>query len=248
MEKTLPDIIEEAYTLFSGYEAVRPLDICTHCCMSFENEALLARLPVREIPLELLMEYNDGAATEKTPTNEMKHFLPRYMQLISTFDFPSHSAEIALKRLSPFDKTEWSDEELALLHTFSLAFFEKCLSTYPLPIRDEMDSILILFWRGSIPIAPLLSAWEQNDSPSSILHLKDFCWDGFMSSKSGKLTNGFADAELSAILRNWLDQEDVRKRFMKKIETMYMLSHHGLEEIELIELDVLYGMFERGII
>lgn len=215
--------------------------------MSLENEALLARLPVREIPHELLMEYNDGAATEKTPDDEIKHFLPRYFELISNFDFPSHSVEIALKRLSPFDREAWSDEELELLNAFSLAFFEKCLSTYPLPTRDELDSIFILFWRGSLPIDPLLTLWEQHDSPSGILHLKDFYWDGFLQSKSGKMSNAFADLELSMHLRNWLSRDDVRQRFMKQIETMYMRVDHGLEEIQLIELDVLYGMLERGV-
>lgn len=61
----MEEIIKEAYSLFENYKAQRPLDICTDCCMDKKDEGVLANLPVKEIPKSLLMEYNDGGATEK---------------------------------------------------------------------------------------------------------------------------------------------------------------------------------------
>ncbi|MEM6262875.1 MAG: hypothetical protein AAGI38_10235 [Bacteroidota bacterium] len=144
----MEEIIKEAYSLFENYQAQSPLDICTDCCMDKKDEGVLASLPVKEIPKSLLMEYNDGAATAKTPINELKHFLPRYIELIVNFDFPSHSTEISLKRLKPFDREEWTSDEIEFLEKFAFTFFKKCISIHPLPKSEVIDSILIMFWRG----------------------------------------------------------------------------------------------------
>ena len=88
--------------------------------------------------------YNDGAHSEKTPLAELKHFLPRYLELVSQFDFPSHSAEIALKRLKSLNQTAWSEGELNLLTAFASDYFRYCLSMYPLEGGERIDSILIM--------------------------------------------------------------------------------------------------------
>src|SRR5688572_27830894 len=141
----MKEIIEKSYQIFSKYKVVRPLDVCTQeCCMKIEDERLLASLPVGEIPKQLLRVYNDSASTAKTPIEELKHFLPRYIELISNFDFPTHSAEIAFRRLEPFDKSEWTNEEIKFLSLFSIEYFKHCLKTYPLPDNEKIDSIIIM--------------------------------------------------------------------------------------------------------
>ncbi|TYZ05886.1 hypothetical protein FY528_20265 [Hymenobacter lutimineralis] len=153
----MKEIIKTAYRIFSKYKAARPLDICTECCMNINNEALLASLPVHDIPKDLLGKYNDEASTGKTPISELKHFLPRYIELASHFQFPSHSPELSFKRLTPFDKSEWTSAELTFLNRFSLEYFKYCLSIYPLPTEYEgIDSILIMLWLGSFDIDTLL--------------------------------------------------------------------------------------------
>jgi hypothetical protein len=139
--------VHKAYDLFSKYRVERPLDVCTQsCCMKPEDEGRLAALPVRQIPVELLAEYNDSARPVKTRIKEVKHFLPRYLELIGQFQFPAHSTELSFSRLIPFDKSEWSGEELTLLDEFSKLFFKNCLSSYPIPsLSDNITSILILF-------------------------------------------------------------------------------------------------------
>ncbi len=110
----LTEIIEKSYRLFAKYHPTRPLDICTNCCMTPEAEAKLASLAVNQIPKELLAAYNDGAKPEKTRIEEVKHFLPRYLDLVAQFEFPTHSTELSFSRLIPFDKHEWTKEELEL--------------------------------------------------------------------------------------------------------------------------------------
>ncbi|MES2732348.1 MAG: hypothetical protein V4714_11380 [Bacteroidota bacterium] len=235
----LKETVEKLYEQFSTYKAVRPLDICTYCCMSIENEELLASLLVREIPKDLLAEYNDGASTAKTPIDELKHFLPRYLELISQFEFPTHSAEIALRRLTPYDETEWSEQELKLLRQFSLDYFEYCLAVYPLPEYIQIDSVIIMLWHSQFEIKDLLLLWETDKSKESILHYKDLMFYGFKQHNPSKLNNPFGGKPIYDFLRQWLDKEEVIKHFSGAIEEI-ILQEESLEEPDLDELNLLY--------
>jgi len=239
----LEEIIKNSYELFSNYEANSPLDICTECCMSKENEGLLASLSIKEIPVKLLSEYNDGASTEKTPINEVKHFLPRYLDLIGKFEFPSHSTEISLKRLTPFNKTEWKEEEKILLKKFALVYFKKCLSIYPLPNNESIDSIIIMFWRGQFEIIELLSIWEKETTKESILHFRDLYFLGFKNKNKSKLSNAFGEKEISLIVRGWIDDKKVKQHFSSTIEELIMEGENLTEE-DLNYIELLYKMMK----
>jgi hypothetical protein len=238
-------IIDEAYNLFKGDKAQTPLDICTDCCMDMKDEQLLADLPVKDIPKNLLMEYNDGAATEKTPISELKHFLPRYLELIWHLDFPSHSTELSLKRLEPFEDDEWSKDEADFLNTFASAFFMKCLSVHPLPESETIDSILIMLWKGQFELSELLKSWELNRSVSSTLHFKDLYFQGFKLHHPSKMSNSFGDDELSVILRKWIETKSVQVTFKENIERI-IIEEFELDELELDQLNVLYEILNRS--
>jgi hypothetical protein len=219
-QSVLQEIIRKAYEIFSKYPVTRPLDVCTdECCMKVEDEARLASLPVRQIPLELLTQYNDSAKPEKTQIEEIKHFLPRYLELIAAFNFPTHSAELSFSRLTPFDKSEWTEPELEILENFSTEFFTHALSTYPIPsFNDKIDSILIMLWRGNFNVEKLLTVWEHASSLQSLLHFNDLYFYGFSQQKRSKLSNSFGDKELAHLLVNWLENERTHKIFKEQIE------------------------------
>jgi hypothetical protein len=237
----LKETVDKAYEIFSKYRANRPLDVCTDdCCMKVEDEERLASLPVRQIPVELLTEYNDSAKPEKTRTEEIKHFLPRYLELISAFNFPTHSTELSLSRLIPFDKNEWTETELQLLETFSKEFFKHTLRTYPIPsFNDRIDSILIMFWRAEFNLERLLGIWEQTDTLESLLHFNDLYFHGFKEYNRSELFSGFGDKELSDRLTTWIENEKIKETFAYRIEKT-ILGGFQLEEQTITELDLLY--------
>lgn len=240
----MEEIIKEAYGLFETYKALSPLDICTDCCMDKKDEGLLARLPVKNIPKKLLMEYNDGAATAKTPINELKHFLPRYIELIAYYDFPSHSTELSLKRLTPFNSEEWTFEEIVFLEKFALTFFKNCISTHPLPYNEAIESILIMLWKGPFNLPELLSSWTLDNSLSSTLHFKDLYFEGFKQKNPSKISNAFGDGDLSNVLRNWIDNRDVQTKFSENIERIIM-ADVKLDEFQSNQLSILYGILSN---
>ena len=238
----LQEIIDKSYRVFESYRPTRPLDVCTECCMTVEEEGKLASLSVREIPKDLLAEYNDSAKPEKTRIEEVKHFLPRYLDLIGQFQFPTHSTELSFSRLIPFDKNEWTEQEQQLLRQFSIDFFKHCLSIYPIPsFNDRIDTIVIMFWRAGFDISYLLTIWENEKTKESVLHFRDLHFHGFDQYNQTRLFSSFGDKELADKLRNWLDKDEVKQHFSDAIEKL-IIEESGLEENDLNELNLLYDI------
>jgi hypothetical protein len=238
----LTEIIDKSYGLFAKYNPTRPLDICTDCCMKPEDEAKLASLPVRQIPKDLLADYNDGAKPDKTTIEEVKHFLPRYLDLIAQFQFPTHSAELSFSRLIPFDKTEWTKQELDLLNQFTIDYFKHCLSIYPLPsFNDRIDTILIMLWKAGFNVGNLLTIWESEKTKESALHFRDLHFHDFDQYNKTKLCSAFGDKELADILRTWLDTEKVKQNFADTIELL-IIEASNLADTDINELNLLYDI------
>lgn len=236
----LQETIDRSYKVFANYKPERPLDVCTDCCMTLEEENTLATLPLKEITPEQLAKYNDSAKPAKTSIEEVKYFLPRYFDLIGQFRFPSHSAELSFSRLAPFDKSEWTVQEQELLKQFSIDFFNHCLTVYPIPVFNErMDSILIMFWNNGFDISILLTCWQNDRSKESVLHFRDLYLHGFNQYNPSKLSNSFGEKELADLLRKWLQQENVKKNFSEVIEKL-IINETQLDEVELFELNLLY--------
>jgi hypothetical protein len=236
----MKETVEKAYELFSKYRADRPLDVCTDCCMKIEDEGRLASLAVREIPDDLLSEYNDSAKPEKTRIEEVKHFLPRYLDLISEYKFPTHSTELSFSRLLPFDKNEWTENELELLEKFATDFFNQTLKTYPIPsFNDSIDTILIMFWRADFDIVRLLRIWERTDTLQSVLHFNDLYFHGFKEHNKNELFSSFGDKKINKILTNWLESEKTKEIFEDRIEKL-VLGDFEIDERILNELNLLY--------
>ena len=240
----LTEIIDKSYGLFAKYHPAGKLEICTDCCMTPEAAAKLASLPVRQIPKDLLAEYNDGAKPDKTTVDEVKHFLPRYFDLVGQFEFPTHSAELSFSRLIPFDKNEWSKEELELLNQFPKEYFKHCLSIYPIPsFNDRIDTILIMLWKAGFKVNDLLTIWENEKTKESALHFRDLHFHGFDQYNQTKLFSTFGDKELATILRNWLDTETVIQNFADTIEKL-IIENNDLEDTDIYELNLLYDIIQ----
>lgn len=233
--------VERAYEIFSKYRADRPLDVCTEeCCMKVEDEGRLASLPVRQISVELLTTYNDSAKPEKTRIEEVKHFLPRYLELISEFNFPTHSTELSFSRLIPFDKNEWTELELKILETFISDFFTLCLHTYPIPsFNDRIENILVMLWHAGFKLDNLLEIWNQTDSLESVLHFNDLYFQGFNDYNKNKLSSFFADKEIGEMLTKWIENDRTKEIFEERIEKT-ILGEFDVGEQAMNRLNLLY--------
>ncbi len=241
MTEQLTYIIEQSYNSFGNYKVTKPLDICTACCVTDEEENSLVSLNVRQIPFELLYTYNTAAKPEKPDIEEFKHFLPRFLELTAELKFLSHSAELALSRFDYYNFDEWTQTERKLLSDFSDEFFRYCLTVYPLPELERIDSIIVMLSKAYKDIDELLSIWTITPTKQSVLHLNDLINNSFEEHKPNKLRSPFDRLNLGIKIATWLSSTEFDKKFTEIIEEIIMKPKE-IEDYTLRELSWTYDM------
>jgi hypothetical protein len=235
LKKSLDAIEEEAYRLFAKYPAPSGLTAYPEDLDAEETRKVRANL--RGMSPELFACYND-ASSDWTPTDELRHFLPRYLEEIDAFRFPSFSEEIVFHRFVEWEnyferdmKTlrsrcsdpAWTNEERDLLDRWYRTFCAWIFLNYPVWETDEhileirVDTVIILFAHGGFALETLLEVWRQQLwSLPALLHLKDLLLYGF-SAHLNKLNNAFAshDNTLHAMLLAWLKDAQTRTCFLE---------------------------------
>ncbi|WP_460583862.1 hypothetical protein [Hymenobacter arcticus] len=240
-------IISEAYTLFLPYTIGSTLAVCKVCCITDAEEQELVAMPLRTISSDLFSRAYYGSAHAHTPRElwEMKHFLPRILELVSDYDFPTFAVEITLTPLYLDQSAAWTGSELKpeleLLAAFALAYFQQSLAQHPLPSGDSLESILVMFGIAHFDIAPLLRVWVASGTTESLLHLKDllFYWVEPEPGGSAQFTNPFATPAVSKLVGSWLQEISVHRTFSQGLESL-LLEGPPLRESDAQELSQAY--------
>ena len=238
----LEDIVERAYALFGNYSVKAPLDVCTDCCMSKETEQKLVNHAVRHIPFELLYEYNTAAKTVTPDIDEFRHFLPRFLEFTADFQFLHHSLPIVLYRFDYYDKEDWNEEEQQLMQDFGLAFFKKCLGTYPMPDLEDIEGVLIMLYRTKIDMNPLLELWLQQDNIESVLHFNELHQTTMNAKGYAKSLSAFADDQIAKILYTWITDANTKSTFAGYIEQHILNPSAAVGDSELTQLSWTYDL------
>ncbi|MCL2090484.1 MAG: hypothetical protein FWH11_04550 [Micrococcales bacterium] len=235
--EVLDAIVAEAYERWDcplPYE----LDVCLHCCVS---ESVLRRLratPVREIGPSFLAEYYDSAhssdwygfAHRRTLHDEIKHFLPRHLEMISGYRPCGFDYEVALGGVDLRDPA-WDKSDRDILSRWSVAFFEVCLAEYGYapsvsnldkgrysdPDPPGVDSVLVMFMRRHFDLAPLLELWLRAGSLPSLLHFVEHPIMERPILADRRLTDAFyGNPEGAAVVEQWFRRPDVKAHFAER--------------------------------
>lgn len=183
MRQELRDIVDEAYEVFGGYRTRHSLTVChCNCCMTVENERLLLKTPLRDIPADLLAEYTNSAHdwNDGPVAREMRYFLPRYFELIALDDPPDTGGiDICLRRLRYGDwRAKWPERECAIIDRFfdelmraSLERLE--LVEWPVGWRLEFDlaDLLTLVVTAHGDLERVLAVWDAAPDPAAAIHM-----------------------------------------------------------------------------
>ena len=92
MSPELSAAIEDAYRVFARYRIGGDLVVChCNCCMAEEAERELVATPLRNVPSPRSPKYTNSAHgyDEGRIADELRYFLPRYLELIAAGDRPS---------------------------------------------------------------------------------------------------------------------------------------------------------------
>lgn len=216
MTDDLQKIVTRAYDLFAGYKVTKPLDVCSPHCVTDEEVGQLVNLNVHHLSQKLLSTWNHAAKTHHPELSEFKHFLPRFLDLIAQFEWPSHSVELTLKSFGYYTNSDWTKQERQLINEFGGAFFKHCLRTYDLPDVISLDEVIIMLSSAGVDTEPLLLEWEKSPHEESVRHFADFAIWG------ADLKNEFMEQELRNKMSNWLQKEGVISNFSKRVEDLIL--------------------------
>lgn len=238
----LEEIIEYSYSLFEKYTIGSTLGVCKRCCVSDADEAILINTPLREISSsDLRVGYFASARSYSyQELLEMKYFLPRVLELVSNFDFPSVSVEEVFLRLTLNSPECWTNDELQLLSDFSVEFFKKCLSFYPYsPDGDDLSSYLTMFAVSDFQLKPILDAWTNAENIESTLQFKDFFLYriDYQAPASFKFLSDFSQSTNNEVFTKWLTDNSVKSRFSVKIDKI-LAENKNLDTDEIQELSL----------
>lgn len=239
MNGKLNYIINKSYSVFSKYKITVPLDVCTECCITPSQESSLASMSVKQIPFELLYEYNTAAKTELPSIEEFKHFVPRFLDLTAELKFLHHDTELILSRFEYYKKDEWAKEEFELIQNYAKELFKYFLTIYPLPELEKIDGIIIMLYKAKVDIKEILLEWSKVISLSSILHLSDLICSGFKGARNELLSSPFADEQISKLVFDWLNSDYELAELKPKIEEIIM-DPKAIDEWKLNEISWTY--------
>lgn len=183
MTPELGEIIGESYRIFAPYTIGRTLDVChCPCCMTEETERVLVATPLREIPSGTLAEYTNSAHgwDDGEVARQMRHFLPRYLELIALGEPPCNMGlDICLRRLGSAGwRSKWPAAEVDILDRFFDAFLRQGLADLELTqwpvgwrLASDMADVLTMAVTAGAEIGRLLAAWERAEDPGATLHM-----------------------------------------------------------------------------
>lgn len=183
MTPDLAAIIDDAYHVFADYALHDTLTVChCNCCMTHETERLLIKMPLREIPADLLAEYTNSAHDwdDGPVAREMRYFLPRYFELIAGNDPPDNMGlGICLRRLGYAGwREKWPAKEEALIDRFFDALVVSCvqklhLVRWPVGWRLEFDiaDVLTMIITAKGDLGRALAAWDKAEDPGAAIHM-----------------------------------------------------------------------------
>jgi hypothetical protein len=183
MTPALKGTIEDAYRIFSDYTIHHSLTVChCNCCMTADDERLLLKTPLREIPARLLAEYTNSAHSwdDGPVAREMRYFLPRYLELIGLNDPPDHMGlDICLRRLGQAGwRAKWPAAEEDVIDRFFDALMEASLerlglAKWPSGWRLDFDivDVLTLTVTADGDLERVLAAWDAGADPGAAVHM-----------------------------------------------------------------------------
>ncbi|MDO4228912.1 MAG: hypothetical protein Q4C98_03795 [Capnocytophaga sp.] len=231
-------LIEEAYGLFS-FPIGDDLNVCKPCCISLERERELVQTPVANLSLSAIYDYLDAVHYDESGY-EIKHFLPRILELLAKGENIRHSTEIMLDKCH-FEKSCWREQELDFMWRFSGEFLKNVLASSP-KIDNAMNYIL-MFDLAGLETEHLLKIWQETATESSLWHFVYFIH--YEIDEEGIYNNPFSqNPNFNQHITDWISSTNVKTIFLPQIEKLYF-ENTNLTDKERYMLDDVYGRIEK---
>ena len=205
---SLEDAIERLYGVFARYRRPAVVEGCP-CCVGAADQAKLHARPLRALGEEELRRYAFKALTTWGTEDDLRHFLPRILELVASSGL-GVDPQTVLGKLAYGHWERWPEDERAAIRAFLDAWLEETLERgCGWTLIDVVSSIR----RTGGELAPLLARVELEAarSPAVLLELV-----GELASQR-KLDSSMS-VEDSDTVTAWLAHPDRRESIERAIE------------------------------
>jgi hypothetical protein len=167
----MKSVVAELYRVFQPYRIGDDFVGCSDC-VSPEETARLAAIPLRSLSVADLNRYARKAMTTWGEVTHFKYFLPRLLELsldeFENFDTP----EVLLGKLAYANWESWPAIEQAAVRDFLEAFWRHQLtSPGTFPADHRIGTVLGGLAQLHSSLIPLLDAWLSIEDQTAALHL-----------------------------------------------------------------------------
>ena len=234
MRTSLQLVVEELYISFKCKKPLKIGNVCTdECCMAKHEAQKLLTLPLEEINLDLIHQYNDNAQATYFDNQEFMYFLPRFFDLISQFQFTSGiDISLSLKNLQYKNNYHYyTNQQKKIIELFCSVFIDHCCENRRKLVSENIFGVITMFNQAQLDIKIVLNQLLKNLENGSIYLVVDLITK--IVNERGKLRKHiFADKKLVIMIYNWILFN--KPLFKSKIEEIIMTNNYLEEDVNSI--------------
>lgn len=161
--------MEALYATFARFELGKVAG-CPHC-VGDDDQRDLRRVPLRQLTGDDVEHYAFKAISTWGDADDLRHFLPRLLELAARGDLTVDVATVVGKlRLAQW--SGWPPDQREAIETFAGAWWRRTLTIYPAP--DDAATVLQAVAQAVDDLSPFLSAWLDPPTEPAARHLAAF--------------------------------------------------------------------------
>jgi hypothetical protein len=187
---TLAATIADLYGTFRRYKLHHPVTGCP-CCTSAEDDRRVQSKPLHHLEPADLERFAIKAFTTLGSENDLKHFLPRLLELPARDGTVGGAdLEIVLGKLDYGHWGGWPEPERRALRAYLSALWLHV--TFTFPSTPDAGTCLCGIGGAEDDLRPYLDAWRRSDSVAAARHLAALVGRNLKRLlKAGQLANAF---------------------------------------------------------
>ena len=158
MKNEILESIRELYRVFSPYRSSAHPVGCP-CCVRYEDSVELFSRPLERLDADELWKFSRKVMTTWGDVRDLKHFLPRMLELLVENTSSHCDIEVVFGKLRLAEWRDWPAIERAAVKGFIDTAWRRCMREEDAAFR--IDEWLSAFGCAGCELSPILSVWEN---------------------------------------------------------------------------------------
>lgn len=204
------DAVGRLYAAFADVPRPTAIDYCPCCFTADQERALLAPVPLRELPAGILQPYAADVPFTVGGVDDFRYFAPRILDIACTVGFTWPDLESVAVRLRAAGWLSWPAGERDAIRGVLKALWAKTLAVFP--SDPGVDVVLCAVGNAEDDLEPYLTGWARAlGRPSAAEQLRDLLYHGCRSDGvRWRLLNAFWDGRDGQV-GAWLAGAELRR-------------------------------------